>query len=162
LNNISYSIHKQERIVLAHVTDSRGNTFNWLNARQHENRHFAAGLRERDVEWMGEKMKRVELEMRVVKVETGLQQRDEELRGLKEVLVEKNRDIEDLFKLKEILQETRNEVHMWTKREKVYVDEIEIPSARERKMAEDLDHMSKLQRQTAGELERVMARESTQ
>jgi hypothetical protein len=74
-----------------------------------------------------------------------LQQRDEELRGLKKVLAEKNRDIEDLLKLKEILQETRKEVNMLTSREKLYLDEIEITSARERKMAEDLDHMSSLQ-----------------
>ncbi|KAJ3112720.1 Obg-like ATPase [Phlyctochytrium bullatum] len=117
-------------------------------------------LKERETEWTKEKETRMKLEVQALQLDHFVAQRDEEIKSLRSQLQKKTTENEELGRVRSQLQDARADLDDLTKRERMYLDEIEQLTLRERKAFNELEDLSAVQKRTLNEVDRLASREA--
>ncbi|KAI8923222.1 hypothetical protein BC831DRAFT_506155 [Entophlyctis helioformis] len=129
--------------------------------REQELVKYAKALREREGDWMREKETRMKMEVKALKLEETLGERDAAIRQLHDTIERKQAEVDELSKVRSVLNETKREVDDQSRREKNYLAEIEQVTARERKLFNEVEELAAQQRKYVSEISRLNARQST-
>ncbi|KAJ3022143.1 UNVERIFIED_CONTAM: hypothetical protein HDU68_009280 [Siphonaria sp. JEL0065] len=133
-----------------------------LIQREQEMKKLAIFAKEKDDEVVMERDSKMKLEVRVLHLERNLGQRQGELSKLNELYQGKVVEAQELDRLKERFESTCRTVDELVKREKMYLDEIEAASARERKLIGDLECLHKQHDRKSKDFEALSATHATE
>ncbi|KAJ3067844.1 hypothetical protein HDU98_008961, partial [Podochytrium sp. JEL0797] len=124
-----------------------------LATREHEMKKLAVFAKDRDDAVAAERDAKLKLEVRVLQLERGLSQRQGELVKLNEMYQHKVEEAMELVKLRDRFENTCRTLDELVKREKMYLEEIEVLSTHERKLVSDLESVTKKHARATKDLE---------
>ncbi|ORY51385.1 hypothetical protein BCR33DRAFT_733714 [Rhizoclosmatium globosum] len=126
-----------------------------LLQREQEMKKLALFAKEKDDELVTERDAKMKLEVRVLHLERHLGQRQGELAKMNELYQGKVEEAQELVKLKERFENTCRTLDELVRREKMYLEEIEAGSVKERKLTSDLESLTKQHDKKSKELESI-------
>ncbi|KAI9339370.1 hypothetical protein BDR26DRAFT_862320 [Obelidium mucronatum] len=130
--------------------------------REQEMKKLAIFAKEKDDEVVQERDAKMKLEVRVLHLERNLGQRQGELAKLSEMYQGKAAEAQELVRLKERFDNTCKTMDELVKREKMYLEEIELASSRERKLSGDLESLGKMLEKRKKEFDTLSATHTTE
>ncbi|KAI9338503.1 hypothetical protein BDR26DRAFT_1008196 [Obelidium mucronatum] len=126
-----------------------------ISKREAEMKKLIGLYKERENECANEKDARMKLELHILKVDQTVEQRDSEIRILKEQLRAKSTIADEANKLKEALSDSCREVEQLSQREKMYLQEIETAAIREKQLFSKLDDLNGSYQKSVADFDRV-------
>ncbi|KAJ3192579.1 hypothetical protein HK101_006293 [Irineochytrium annulatum] len=130
-----------------------------LAQREAECRKATAASRQKEAEWAKEKELRMKMEVQALQLDHFVAQRDEEIKALKQQLAKRDADFDDFRKMKAALVESQRDVEDLTKREKIYLEELDQSAKREKKLLAELDDLTAANQRAMAEVERYATRD---
>ncbi|KAJ8327986.1 hypothetical protein QVD99_006284 [Batrachochytrium dendrobatidis] len=129
--------------------------------REQELIKYAKALRDREGDWMKEKEMRMKIEVKALKLEETLADRNADAKRVNELLEKKQAEIEELSKIRMLLSEAKREIEDLSRREKTHLAEIDQITTRERRLFAEVEDLNSLQRKNTAEISRLNARQAT-
>ncbi|KAJ3237150.1 hypothetical protein HDU81_009906 [Chytriomyces hyalinus] len=128
-----------------------------LHSRDQEIAKLALYAQDRDAECTRERDAKLKLEVRAVHLERALNAKVAEFQKLSDLYSSSARDAAELPTVRDRLETTQTALQSMSQREKMYLDEIELGSSRERKLSSDLDAACKAHAGKCKEIETILA-----
>ncbi|KAJ3031279.1 UNVERIFIED_CONTAM: hypothetical protein HDU68_005335 [Siphonaria sp. JEL0065] len=128
-----------------------------VNKREAEMKKLIGMYKERENECTNERESRMKLELHILKLDQTVEQRDSEIRILKEQLKVKSTIADEAVKLKEALSDSCRETEQLSQREKMYLQEIETAANREKQLFSKLDELNGSYQRSVADFDRVNA-----
>ncbi|KAJ3083952.1 hypothetical protein HDU99_004617 [Rhizoclosmatium hyalinum] len=128
-----------------------------ISKREAEMKKLIMMYKEREAECTNERESRMKLELHILKLDQTVEQRDSELRIVREQLKVKSTIADEAVKLKEALTDSCRDVEQLSQREKMYLQEIETASNREKQLFTKLDELNATYQKTVADFDRVNA-----
>ncbi|KAJ3073575.1 hypothetical protein HDU98_001242 [Podochytrium sp. JEL0797] len=128
-----------------------------LGKREAEMKKLIGMYKERENECVLEREARMKLELQILKLDQTVEQRDTDIRILREQLKVKSGMAEEGVKFKEAHADACREVEQLVQREKMYLQEIETASQREKQLFSKLDELNASYQKAMADYDRTNA-----
>ncbi|KAJ3095772.1 Ras- protein Rab-28 [Phlyctochytrium planicorne] len=160
LKEVEKRSDNQERII-HDISKSKKEISEVASVKEAEGRKLFLLVKEKEAEWAKEKEMRMKLEVQALQLDHFVAQRDEEIKSLRNSLQKKAYENDELQRTRSQLQDARQDLDDMTKRERMYLEEIEQLNLKERKLFSELDDLTNSQKRALDEIERLSMRESS-
>ncbi|KAJ3395002.1 hypothetical protein HDU84_004460 [Entophlyctis sp. JEL0112] len=131
-----------------------------LEKRESEMKRLIVMYKERENDLAADRESRMKLELQIMRLDQTVEQKDNEIRSLKEQLKLKSAGANEAIKLKEALDQACREIEQLTSRENMYLQEIESASLRERQLFTKLEELNSSYQGAVNDIDRLHAKEA--
>ncbi|KAJ3143142.1 hypothetical protein HK100_008261 [Physocladia obscura] len=147
-----------ERLV-EELKDAKQDLLDKIEKREAEMKKLILMYKDRENDISVERESRMKVELHILKLDQNMEQKETEIRILKEQLSDKSATAEDAVKFKEALSNSCKEVEQLSSREKMYLQEIESASSRERQLFQKLDELNASFQKVSADFDRSHAKD---
>ncbi|KAI8826319.1 hypothetical protein BJ741DRAFT_714646 [Chytriomyces cf. hyalinus JEL632] len=153
----------QKNVVLEKLLDElkarKGELEDRLTKREAEMKKLILMYKDRETELENERNARMRSELQVLKLEQSSEQKESDIRVVKEQLRIKSITADESIKLKEALTDACRDVEQLLQREKMYLEEIDAANRREKESRLELDELNSVYQKSVEDCDRATSRD---